>query len=205
MYAWIVEVILRLVNPTKDGLIITFSGVRNKSSGIFHSKWKCKLLSTSGSKDSHGTHFVFTFSENLYLQHLNGWKWWVFIHLPHFGAHNPEVWSQQSLGTMQLNLLDDWLAEQFSTRLNLRPNLDFGTDEKKRRTPRNDQVLGPFPHIKFFDISSCSFHHPNLRTLAPSPEYGVGGNPFIDQHWGIAWKHSKGSSCWCLRSSTINF
>ena len=44
MYAWIVEVILRLVNPTKDGLIITFCGVRNKSSGIFHSKWKCKLF-----------------------------------------------------------------------------------------------------------------------------------------------------------------
>ena len=90
MYAWIVEVILRLVNPTKDGLIITFCGVRNKSSGIFHSKWKCKLLSTSGSKDSHGTHFVFKFSENLYLQHLNGFKWWVFIHPLHFGTHLAE-------------------------------------------------------------------------------------------------------------------
>ena len=139
MYAWIVEVILRLVNPTKDGLIITFCGVRNKSSGIFHSKWKCKLLSTSGSIDSHGTHFVFTFSENLYLQHLNGFKWWVFIHPLHFGAHPKEsrgmkrfeAWEPLMMQLL-LNLLDDWFWEQFSIRLNFRPNLDWHKGEKEK-------------------------------------------------------------------------
>ena len=94
---------------------------------------------TPGSKDSHGTHFVFTFSENLYLQHLNGFKWWVFIHLLHFGAHPKEsrgkkrfeAWEPMMMQLL-LNLLDDWFGEQFFIRLNFRPNLDWHKGEKEK-------------------------------------------------------------------------
>ena len=78
MYAWFVEVILRLLIKPPDSLIITFCGFwdlitfcgyRNKSSGIFHFEWWSISLSPKVNTCSWDS-FRVSFSDNLYLQHL---------------------------------------------------------------------------------------------------------------------------------------